>query len=134
MSKITNTSAVHDNGVAQLQLGIGEDRIVIKRKGGTVEILDKDGNKVPLEGGSGVYVGDGQVPEGHNVKINPNGSILKIPQKTSELQDDIGIIPESQKGAANGVATLDENGDLNPEQMPKHNHTAVKFVVWGADD
>ena len=118
MSKITNTSAVHDNGAAKLQIGINEDQILVKRKGEAVEIVDKDGNKLPIDGASGVYVGEEKIPEGYNVKINPKGSVLRIPSKMSDLEDDCGYISESEKGVAEGIATLGADGKVPESQLP----------------
>ncbi len=119
MSKITNTSAVHNNGAAELQVGLDKDKFVVKRKGDTVAVVDQDGNKIPIDGASGVYVGEDKIPEGYNVKINPKGAILKLPTKMTDLEDDIGVISESEKGAADGVATLDENGKIPESQLPE---------------
>ena len=118
MSKITNTSAVHNNGAAELQVGLDKDKFVVKRKGDAVAVVDQDGNKLPIDGASGVYVGEDKIPEGYNVKINPKGAVLKLPTKLGDLEDDIGVISESEKGVAEGVATLGADGKVPESQLP----------------
>lgn len=43
-------------------------------------------------GKSGVYIGDGDMPDDCDVQINPNGMVLRVPTKTSELVNDSGFI------------------------------------------
>lgn len=43
-------------------------------------------------GGSGVYVGSGEMPEGFNIQIDPNGDTPPIPEKTSQLENDSGFV------------------------------------------
>lgn len=43
----------------------------------------------------GVYVGLGEMPENCNVQIDPDGDIVIIPTKTSELINDSGFVTES---------------------------------------
>ena len=52
-------------------------------------------NDLP-EGGSGVYVGSGDMPEGYNVQIDPSGEAVVIPTKTSELINDSGFITRDE--------------------------------------
>lgn len=40
----------------------------------------------------GVYVGSGEMPDNCNVQIDPEGTVLTIPTKTSELVNDSGFI------------------------------------------
>ncbi len=47
-------------------------------------------------GSSGVYVGSGEMPENCNVQIDTDGEIIKIPTKTSQLENDSGFITEEE--------------------------------------
>lgn len=48
-----------------------------------------------FDGKSGVYVGSGDMPEGYNVQIDPDGEAIKLPTKTSELENDSGFITKN---------------------------------------
>ena len=43
-------------------------------------------------GNSGVYIGTDVMPADCNVKINPNGGVIRVPTKLSELDNDKGFI------------------------------------------
>ena len=43
---------------------------------------------------------------------------LEIPTKLGDLEDDIGVISESERGIANGIATLDDDGKIPQSQLP----------------
>lgn len=45
---------------------------------GSPGLAGKDGEQGP-PGVSGVYVGSGDMPEGYNVQVDPNGEVLEIP-------------------------------------------------------
>lgn len=51
----------------------------------------KDG-KNGKDGKSGVYVGSGDMPDGYNVQVDPDGEAVVIPTKVSELENDVGYI------------------------------------------
>lgn len=68
----------------------------------TPNLKGKEG-KEGKQGVSGVYVGSGEMPDGYNVQIDPDGEASVIPTKTSELINDSGFItaddlPESGSG------------------------------------
>ena len=57
------------------------------------------------QGVSGVYVGTGEMPDGYNVQIDPEGEAVVVPTKTSELINDSGFITRNDlpEGGGNGT-------------------------------
>jgi glycerophosphoryl diester phosphodiesterase len=80
-----------------------------------------------LEQNGGVYVGSGEMPDNCNVQIDPNGTVMSIPTKTSELENDSGFItaddiPVGSGGASVDLKTINEqsllgSGNINTAQM-----------------
>ena len=58
--------------------------------------------------------------------INPNWDFIDQMLKTLEESAGDGVyIPKTEKGVANGVATLDENGKIPDEQLPDPDFDAL---------
>lgn len=55
------------------------------------------------KGDSGVYVGSGDMPDGYNVQVDPDGDVIKIPTKTSELENDSNFITSDDIGDLSGI-------------------------------
>lgn len=73
----------------------GTNSLVVTLSDGTTSTFNvKNGSKgeTGLRGESGVYIGEGDMPDDCNVQINPSGDIIKIPTKLSELENDMGFI------------------------------------------
>lgn len=51
---------------------------------------------------SGIYIGDGDMPEDYNIQIDPNGEATIIPTKTSELKNDSGFITADDLPSVSG--------------------------------
>ena len=49
MSKIVNVSGLHNNGVAEVQVGLNGDKFTIKRSDNGVNFIDGEGNVLPAE-------------------------------------------------------------------------------------
>lgn len=58
-------------------------------------------------GKSGVYVGDGDMPDDCNVQINPKGAVIAIPTKTSDLINDSGFITKEQLPQGGGGVVVE---------------------------
>lgn len=58
-------------------------------------------------GKSGVYVGDGDMPDNCNVQINPKGAVIAIPTKTSDLINDSGFITREQLPQGGGGVVVE---------------------------
>lgn len=74
----------------------GTNRFVITLSDGTTSTFDiKNGSKGEAgpQGNSGVYVGGGDMPEGYNVQIDPEGEATPIPTKLSEFTNDVDFVP-----------------------------------------
>lgn len=69
----------------------------------TPNLMGSDGQ----QGVSGVYVGTGDMPEGYNIQIDPEGDVIVIPTKTSELENDSGFITSDQIGDLSGIDLTD---------------------------
>lgn len=58
-------------------------------------------------GKSGVYVGDGDMPDDCNVQINPKGAVIAIPTKISDLINDSGFITREQLPQGGGGVVVE---------------------------
>lgn len=47
MSEIINASAVHNNGKAEVRVGLNDDSFLLKREANSIQFMDKYGNKLP---------------------------------------------------------------------------------------
>lgn len=84
----------------------------------------KDGK----DGKSGVYVGSGDMPDGYNVQIDPEGKAVVIPTKVSELENDSGFITKAD-------IPTDESYELIGETPFTLSKTAnIKLVSDGETD
>ena len=69
-----------------------------------------------------------------DVKVNGTSVVstdkianITVPTKVSELTNDSDFIPSSEKGAANGLATLDENGLVPSSQLPSYVDDVLEY-------
>lgn len=76
-----------------------------------------------------------------DAKVNNNDSRLTDARPASDVYDwakaatkpsynanEVGAIPSAQKGAANGVATLDENGKVPSSQLPSYVDDVLEYA------
>ena len=95
-----------------------------------------DGNVIEGSGGGGVYVGKGEMPEGCNVQVNPEGEAVIVPTKISQLENDIGIsfsensIPEHWQSALDeGVSAI--NSAIESAGADKASFLFYTDAHWG---
>lgn len=105
MSKIINASAVHNNGIAEVQIGLNDDKFAVKRNAdGTVGFVDKDGNALkpqntPTVDEMNAAIADIPTPDvsgqinTHNTASDAHSDIRSaIPTKVSDLTNDSGYL------------------------------------------
>lgn len=97
---------------------------------------------VQAQGKSGVYVGSGEMPEGYNVQVDPEGSEIEAlvvsvngisADETGNVQLDLGIKAEELDGAveaalAEAKANGDFKGDPGSDGAPGANGTSVTIT------
>lgn len=68
-----------------------------------------------------------------DVKVNGESVVtekvanITVPTKVSELNNDSGYISSTEKGAKNGIATLDENGLVPSSQLPSYVDDVLEY-------
>lgn len=72
---------------------------------------DEKGN-VEIKGGSGIYIGSGEMPEGYNVQIDPNGEVLDLASLVSE--DDVEQVI---KDALEDLGPPESGGGITEERV-----------------
>ena len=89
---------------------------------GTVPVVQADGKLLAslLPDLSGTYV-----PVGTTINGKPLSASVQL------TAEDVGAIPASQKGAASGVASLDESGKVPSAQLPSYVDDVVEAYVVG---
>lgn len=85
---------------------------------GNVPVVQADGKLLAslLPDLSGTYV-----PVGTTINGKPLSAAVTL------NADDVGAIPASQKGAANGVAELDSNGKVPTDQLPSYVDDVLEY-------
>lgn len=89
---------------------------------GTVPVIQADGKLLAtiLPDLSGTYV-----PVGTTINGKPLSASVQL------TAEDVGAIPAGQKGAASGVASLDESGKVPSAQLPSYVDDVVEAYVVG---
>ena len=89
---------------------------------GTVPVVQADGKLLAslLPDLSGTYV-----PVGTTINGKPLSASVQL------TAEDVGAIPASQKGAASGVASLDESGKVPSSQLPSYVDDVVEAYTVG---
>lgn len=86
---------------------------------------------------SGIYVGSGEMPDGYNVQIDPNGDAVIIPTKLSELENDKGYItaddlPEVPE-TPEGIITEDRFETQAENEEPTYGEELASADGWTSD-
>lgn len=84
------------------------------------------------QGVSGVYVGDGEMPDGYNVQIDPTGEAVIIPTKTSELENDSEFITQELIGELSFLKTKDKSNIVNAINEISTSQSYVTPQMYGA--
>lgn len=111
-----------------------------------------DSSKVDKEQGKGLSTNDytdaektklAGVAAGAEVNVQPDWSVTDTSSDAyiankpfiPDSADDIGAIPATEKGSANGVATLDGNGIIPSTQLPSFVDDVIEsYPVTGAEE
>ena len=130
--------STEDGGTNKITVTLSDDKTFdFEVKNGS---KGSDGEKGET-GNSGVYIGEGDMPDDCSVQINPNGTVLRVPTKTSDLENDNGYITkadiptdESYELIGQTPLTLENSGNIKLVADGETSYKMVTPTVWNFDN
>ena len=130
--------STEDGGTNKITVTLSDDKTFdFEVKNGS---KGSDGEKGET-GNSGVYIGEGDMPDDCSVQINPNGTVLRVPTKTSDLENDNGYITkadiptdESYELIGQTPLTLENGGNIKLIADGEVSYSMTTPTVWNFDN